>query len=556
MKKEKNAAKPKTKRPAKPKKEPVSQWMTNPLNEQVLDYHNYEMTQGEQVLYFILAFLIGGVVSQFFYGGLFQEDGAPTLLTYISNAAAFVVVGLIAGRVFLPVRSRKLAEKRRDVLRKQFRDMLESLTASLAANSTVRDAFNAAYTDMCMQYGSISMATDLYAVGATLYYAVTGHAPEKSLGEVTPLEHYRPKISRSMQTIIVRAMQKQQTRRFQQASEMLRALKNIDQMDLGYKKCQFRKRVTAVVLAACFAASAYSCYYGVERMRSERENVYLLNLAQADQAEQDLEYDTARELLDSAIQQQPGRADAYLQMAALLYRAGDYQSAIDQLDSAVSSGNLTKKNMDSVSVEQMHFIKGNCYIELKDYANAVRELQTAVSTQGASTNSYRSFAIALANDGKIKEAQSTLETLQERGASSGDCDLVAAEIKSLQKQNSEALALYEKVLDEVTDPQLLSHAYLAAARTALNMEDTTYAEKILERGCQALPKSQTVLEKEMLVDIQLQQAAVDKQNAEQNYKKAEQLLRELVESGYATISTKLNLATVLQALNQYQETNY
>ena len=51
----------------------------------------------------------------------------------------------------------------------------------------------------------------------------------------------------------------------------------------------------------------------------------------------------------------------------------------------------------------------------------VRELQTAVSTQGASTDSYRSFAIALANDGKIKEAQSTLETLQERGASSGDC---------------------------------------------------------------------------------------------------------------------------------------
>lgn len=410
-----------------------------------------------------------------------------------------------------------------------------------------------AQPDRQKDYGPISMATDLYAVGATLYYAVTGHAPEKSLGEVTPLEHYRPKISRSMQTIIVRAMQKQQTRRFQQASEMLRALKNIDQMDLGYKKCQFRKRVTAVVLAACFAASAYSCYYGVERMRSERENVYLLNLAQADQAEQDLEYDTARELLDSAIQQQPGRADAYLQMAALLYRTGDYQSAIDQLDSAVSSGNLTKKNMDSVLVEQMHFIKGNCYIELKDYANAVRELQTAVSTQGASTDSYRSFAIALANDGKIKEAQSTLETLQERGASSGDCDLVAAEIKSLQKQNSEALALYEKVLDEVTDPQLLSHAYLAAARTALNMEDTTYAEKILERGCQALPESQTVLEKEMLVDIQLQQAAADKQNAEQNYKKAEQLLRELVESGYATISTKLNLATVLQALNQYQE---
>lgn len=157
MKKEKNAAKPKTKRPAKPKKEPVSQWVTNPLNEKVLDYHNYEMTPSEKVLYFVLAFLIGGVVSQFFYGGLFQEDGAPTMLTYISNAAAFVVVGLIAGKVFLPVRSRQLAEKRRDVLRRQFRDMLESLTASLAANSTVRDAFHTAYTDMCMQYSDDAM---------------------------------------------------------------------------------------------------------------------------------------------------------------------------------------------------------------------------------------------------------------------------------------------------------------------------------------------------------------------------------------------------------------
>ena len=157
MKKEKDAAKAKAKKPARPKKEPVSQWTVNPLNEKVLDYHNYEMTQSEKVLYFAAALLIGGVVSQFFYGGLFQEDGAPTLLTYISNAAAFLIVGLIAGRVFLPVRSRQLAEKRRDALRRQFRDMLESLTASLAANSTVKDAFDTAYTDMKMQYSDDAM---------------------------------------------------------------------------------------------------------------------------------------------------------------------------------------------------------------------------------------------------------------------------------------------------------------------------------------------------------------------------------------------------------------
>lgn len=402
-------------------------------------------------------------------------------------------------------------------------------------------------------YGPISMATDIYAIGATLYFAVTGHNPEKSLGNVTPLGAHKPKISRSMQTIIVRAMQKQQNKRFHQASEMLRALKNIDQMDRNYKNYQVRKRVITLALAACFAASAYSCYYGTERMRSERENVYLLNLAQAEQAEQNADYNAAQQLLKNAIQQQPGRTDAYLQMAALLYRMGDYQGAIDQLDSAISSGNLIEKSMDSVSVEKLHFIKGNCYIELKDYANAVLELQAAVRLQGAGTESYRSLAIALANAGKLEEAQQELDTLQTKGASSGDCDLVAAEILSLQKNYDQALALYTKVFNEVEDPQLLSHAYLSAANAALNQDDMEKAVRILKQGCQNLPEGQAVLQKEMLADLMMRQAASDKENAEEYYAEAQQLLEELVDSGYDTIATRLNLATVLQALDQYSE---
>lgn len=129
-----------------------TQWTANPLNEKVLDYAYYEMTAGEKLLYALLAFLVGGIVSQFFYGGLFQQDGTPTFLTYLSNSFFFVVVGVVAAIVFLPVRCTQLAEKRRGTLRRQFRDMLESLTASLAANSTVKDAFHAAYKDMCMQY--------------------------------------------------------------------------------------------------------------------------------------------------------------------------------------------------------------------------------------------------------------------------------------------------------------------------------------------------------------------------------------------------------------------
>lgn len=189
----------------------------------------------------------------------------------------------------------------------------------------------------------------------------------------------------------------------------------------------------------------------------------------------------------------------------------------------------------------------------KDYANAVLELQAAVRLQGAGTESYRSLAIALANDGKLEEAQQELDTLQKKGASSGDCDLVAAEILSLQKNYDQALALYTKVFNEVEDPQLLSHAYLSAANAALNQDDMEKAVRILKQGCQNLPEGQAVLQKEMLADLMMQQVASDKENAEEYYAEAQQLLEELVDSGYDTIATRVNLATVLQALDQYSE---
>lgn len=144
-------------------------------------------------------------------------------------------------------------------------------------------------------------------------------------------------------------------------------------------------------------------------------------------------------------------------------------------------------------------------------------------------------------------------TLQKKGASSGDCDLVAAEILSLQKNYDQALALYIKVFNEVEDPQLLSHAYLSAANAALNQDDMEKAVRILKQGCQNLPEGQAVLQKEMLADLMMQQAASDKENAEEYYAEAQQLLEELVDSGYDTIATRLNLATVLQALDQYSE---
>ena len=143
----------------KKKPDPPAQYLANPRNHPMLNYHAYVMSAGEKLLYSLAAFLVGGFVGLLFYGGLFKNGGVATSMAFISKVVVFVVVGCVAVKLFLPIRTTQLLEKRRKTLRLQFRDMLESLTTSLASGSTVLQAFDDAYNDMRMQYSDQAYIT-------------------------------------------------------------------------------------------------------------------------------------------------------------------------------------------------------------------------------------------------------------------------------------------------------------------------------------------------------------------------------------------------------------
>lgn len=149
----------------KKKPEPLAQYINNPRNQPMLNYHTYVMGKQEKLFYTIAAFIAGGLAGLLFYGGLFKSQGEATSLTTVSNIVVFVAVGLFAVKVFLPIRTSQLLTKRRAALRLQFRDMLESLTTSLASGSTVLQAFDDAYKDMRMQYSENAYITkELYQI--------------------------------------------------------------------------------------------------------------------------------------------------------------------------------------------------------------------------------------------------------------------------------------------------------------------------------------------------------------------------------------------------------
>lgn len=136
------------------KKAKPSQYVQSLNNMRVLNYNVYNMGKMEKLLYTLLAFVAGAAVGYLFYGGLGKDDyGNSTQITYICNVVISCLVGFVAVRLFIPVRTRQLCVKRQKELRNQFADMLEALATSLSAGKNVNDSFQGIYGDMKIQYG-------------------------------------------------------------------------------------------------------------------------------------------------------------------------------------------------------------------------------------------------------------------------------------------------------------------------------------------------------------------------------------------------------------------
>ena len=132
---------------------PEPQYYLSATNMQTLNYKVYYMSKIEKLLYGLLAFVVGAVVGYVFFGGIGTDEfGEPTKLTHILNIAIPSVVGVVAAIIFIPIRTQQIIEKRRRMLRTQFRDMLDGLNTSFGSGKNVPNAFAAVLEDMKMQY--------------------------------------------------------------------------------------------------------------------------------------------------------------------------------------------------------------------------------------------------------------------------------------------------------------------------------------------------------------------------------------------------------------------
>ena len=129
------------------------QYYESPTGIPTYNYNVYYMTKLEKIIYFLIAFAVGAAVGYLFYGGIGKDDlGNATTVTYVLDIIVCVLVGGIAGKMFLPIRTQQIIKKRKNDLRLQFRELLDALATSIGSGKNIVDSFKSAYDDLSIIY--------------------------------------------------------------------------------------------------------------------------------------------------------------------------------------------------------------------------------------------------------------------------------------------------------------------------------------------------------------------------------------------------------------------
>lgn len=143
----------KKKKKAARKKAAQPQYYVSATNIPTYNYKVYYMSALEKIVYFLLAFAVGAAVGYLFYGGIGKDEfGRATTTTWVLNVGISSVVGIAAGILFLPIRTKQIRDKRQNTLKLQFREMLDALSTSLGSGKNVVDSFRSAYNDLRIIY--------------------------------------------------------------------------------------------------------------------------------------------------------------------------------------------------------------------------------------------------------------------------------------------------------------------------------------------------------------------------------------------------------------------
>ena len=178
------------------------------------------------------------------------------------------------------------------------------------------------------QYDSryhLDVRTDIYALGVTIHYLITGKDPNSPPFHFVPVRKLNPRASRARERILKKCRQPSPDKRYAAVSLLLEDLTHIDRLE---KEIRGRIRWQRILAGALTAAAVVTALIVYTMNRDARERQirqyyeYFVLAGEAQEPEEAVSY------LDRAIKLNPDNPEAYMEMAKVYNRYGMYEEEL------------------------------------------------------------------------------------------------------------------------------------------------------------------------------------------------------------------------------------